>query len=95
MIRPLKKYSDFAHKNTLDDETEYFPILKIIIEGVANSYDGSKSDKDYIEKNLVDFAKQLYIDMWLEYAKEDQDEPDIETETKDAIERFNDLYVFQ
>lgn len=90
----LKKYSDFAHKNTLDDETEYFPVLKIIIEGVAISYDGSKHNKDYIKKDLADFAKQLYIDRWLEYANEDEDEPDIETETKDAIERFNDLYVF-
>jgi len=73
----LKKYSDFAHKNTLDDETEYFPVLKIIIEDVANSYDGSKHDKDYIKKDLADFAKQpYYIERWLEYANEDEDEPD-------------------
>lgn len=90
----LRKFSDYAQKITLDDETEYFPVLKIIIGGIANSYDGSKNDKDHINKSLIDFAKQLYIDSWLKYAIEDEDEPDIEMEKKDAIERFNDLYLF-
>src|SRR3990172_3163113 len=88
----LKKYSEFANKNTLDDENEYFPVLKIIMEGVTDSWDGSSQYKDYIKKELADFAKQLYIETWLKYAKKDEDEPDIEKETNDAIERFNDLY---
>ena len=89
----LRKLSDYAQEITLDDENEYFPFLKIIIEGVANSYDGSKNDKDRINKSLIDFAKQLYIDTWLKYAIEDEDEPDIEMEKEDAIERFNELYL--
>jgi hypothetical protein len=89
----LRKLSDYAQKNTLDDEAEYFPFLKIIIEGIANSYDGSKKDKDHISRSLIDFARQLYIDTWLKYAIEDEDERDVEMEKEDAIERFNELYL--
>ena len=91
----LKKYSEFADKNTLDDKYEYFPALKIIIDGVVESYNGSTQDKDYIEKELVDYVKRLYVGTWLKYAKEDQEEPDIEEETNDAIERFNELYFIK
>ncbi|MEK9179697.1 MAG: hypothetical protein AAB893_04490 [Patescibacteria group bacterium] len=91
----LKKYSEFADKNTLDDEYEYFPALKIIIDGVVESYSGSTQNKEYIEKELVDCVKQLYVGTWLKYAKEDQKEPDIEKETNDAIERFNELYFIK
>lgn len=88
----LQKYSSFADKNRLDDESEYFPALKIVIEGVVESFDGTTQDKESIKKELVDRAKHLYIDSWLKYAKEDEDAPDIEEETIDAIERFNELY---
>jgi hypothetical protein len=91
----LKKYSEFADKNTLDDEDEYFPTLKIIIEGVVESYNGAPHDKDSIGKKLADYAKQLYVDTWLKYAKEDVEEPDIEEETLDAMERFNKLYFIK
>ncbi len=91
----LRKYSAFAHKNTLDDANEYFPVVKIIIDSLADSYDGSKQDKDFIKKKLINFAKQLYVDSWLDYAREDEDKPDIEKETTDAIERFNELYLIK
>jgi len=87
----IKKYSDYAEKNTLDDECEYFPTLTIIIDGVVESFDGSTQNKESIKKDLVDFAKQLYVDSWLQNAKEDQEEQDIE-ETNDAIKTFNKLY---
>lgn len=88
----LQKYSDFADKNSLDDESEYFPILKIIIVGIVESYNGTTQNKEFLEKELVDYIKKLYVDRWLEYAKEDEIKPDIEDETNDAIERFNELY---
>jgi len=91
----LKKYSEFADKNSLDDESEYFPVLKIIIDGVVESYNGSAQDKDYIEKELVDHVKQLYVGTWLKYAREDEKEIDIEEETNDAIKRFNKLYFIK
>lgn len=88
----LQKYSSFADKNRLDDESEYFPTLKIIIAGVVESYDEPAQNKESIKNELVDRAKQLYVDTWLKYAKEDGEDPDIEEETIDAIERFNELY---
>lgn len=88
----LQKYSSLADRNKLDDESEYFPALKIIIEGVVESYDGPTQNKECIKKEMVDCARQLYVDTWLKYAKEDEKKPDIEEETKDAIERFNELY---
>lgn len=91
----LKKYSEFADKNTLDDECEYFPALKIIINGTVESYNRSTQDKESIEKELIDFVKQLYVSTWLKYAKEDEKEPNIEEETNDAIERFNELYFIK
>ncbi|MEA3356805.1 MAG: hypothetical protein U9Q23_05695 [Candidatus Bipolaricaulota bacterium] len=91
----LEKYSVFADKNTLDDESEYFPALKIIIDSVIESYNGSAQGRNYIEKKLVEHVKQLYVCTWLKYAKEDQKEPDIEEETNDAIERFNELFFIK
>ncbi|MFN3481194.1 MAG: hypothetical protein ACK415_12535 [Thermodesulfovibrionales bacterium] len=91
--RILKKYSEFADDNTLDDEEEYFPVLKIIIDGVLESYNGSAQDKEYIERELVNHVKQLYVDTWLKYAKEDEKDPDIEKETREAIKSFNKLYL--
>ncbi len=88
----LKELSEYNKKDSMDDENEYFPIIKVIIAGIVNSYNGPRSDKDRIGNELLDFIKQLYINMWLEYANEEEDEPDIEQETKNAIETFNERY---
>ena len=47
-----------------------------------------------MKKDLADFAKQLYIDRWLEYANEDEDEPDIEKETKNALKDLTTSMFF-
>ena len=68
----LKKFSDFAHDNSLDDEAEYFPVLRIMIEGVIYSFDGPISDKNKIKIKLIEFSKQLYVDQRLQNAREDE-----------------------
>jgi len=68
----LKKFSDFAHDNSPDDEAEYFPVLKIMIEGVIHSFGGFISDKNKIKIKLIEFSKQLYVDQRLQNAREDE-----------------------
>ncbi len=87
----IKKFVDYYKAVELDDETEFFPILKVIISGIVDSLE-NKSEKMEIEKQLKEFAKQLYIDLWLTYAKEDKPDIDIEFEGKEAIKTFERLY---
>ncbi len=87
----IKKFVDYYKAVGLDDETEFFPILKVIISGIVDSLE-NKSEKMEIEKQLKEFAKQLYIDLWLTYAKEDKPDIDIEFEGKEAIKTFERLY---
>ena len=88
----LEKYIAHAHKNSLDDESEYFPVLKIIIRGVVESYNGSDNDRKIIGHTLVEFVKQDYINIWIKNAKKDEDNHDIKEETKDAQKQFKIFY---
>ena len=84
--------SDYAEENLLDDEIEYFPFVKLTIEGIVNTYYGSQKDKDYINTTLTEFVKQIFVDSWLIEANKHEENPDIEMETKDAIEKFQDRF---
>jgi len=87
----IKKFVDYYEAVELDDETEFLPILKVIISGIVDSLK-NRSEKMKIEKQLKEFAKQLYIDLWLAQAKEDEPDIDIEFERKEAIKTFEKLY---
>lgn len=88
----LKSFSEYADEMSLDDEDEYFPILKIVINDLSKTYNGTKSEKDEINEILLSFTKNLYINYWLEQAIEDEDNPDIEMEKEEAGETFDDRY---
>ncbi len=88
----ITSHADYAEKNGLDDETEYFPLIKLTIESIVKSYDGSKKEKNSLTKSLTDFVKELFIKTWITQAKEEEVDPDIEMETEDAIEEFNESY---
>jgi uridine kinase len=88
----INNFADYAEENFLDDETEYFPAVKIIIEGIVKSYDGSQKDKETLKKALTDPLKQRFIETWIKQAKEEESDPDIEMETGEAIEVFNERY---
>ncbi|MCP3926954.1 MAG: hypothetical protein GY714_30720 [Desulfobacterales bacterium] len=66
--------------------------MKLTIEGIVNSYNGSQKDKDQINMTLTDFVKKIYVDLWIQQATEDEDEVDIELETEDAVEEFQDRF---
>ena len=87
----IKRFFDYYEDVGLDDETEFFPILKIIISGVVEALkDDSRSQN--IEKELKEYSKQLYVSLWILHAEEDKEEIDIEYERKAAIRQFEDIY---
>lgn len=87
----VKNYSDYATTKTIDDRTEYFPTLIVIIKGIIES-DTDKKEQKEIEKVLIDFAKELYIKSWIKHAIEDEDSPDLDQEKEAAISEFEHYY---
>ena len=87
----IKRFFDYYEDVGLDDETEFFPILKIIISGVVEALkDDSRSQN--IEKELKEYSKQLYVSLWILHAEEDEEEIDVEHERKAAIRQFDEIY---
>jgi len=84
----IDKYADYAKKKTIGDEEEYFPTLKIIILGIAET---SKQNK-IIEEELIKYSKEKYISTWIEYAKQEEENPNLEKETDDAVKQFDKIY---
>ena len=87
----LDQYANYAETEVIDDRSEYFPTLKVIIEGIVEAVESTK-DKDAVQSILVDYVKQKYVSLWLKHSAEDDEEPDIDYETKRANEVFNNLY---
>ena len=87
----LDQYAEYAETEVIDDRSEYFPTLKVIIEGIIEAVESTK-DKDAVQSILVDHVKQKYVSLWLKHSAEDDEEPDIDYETKRANEVFNNLY---
>jgi len=88
----IKKLFDYYEDVGLDDETEFFPILKIIILGTADSFKNGSQKKE-IEQELVEYSKQLYVSLWLLHAEEDEEEIDVECEKAQANTNFEKIYM--
>ena len=88
----LLKYCEYANQKFIDDEEEFFPTLKAIIKGITESYKGSKSESDSIECVLIECVKENYVNTWIENAKGNEESPNIERETKDALKKFKYFY---
>jgi len=89
----LRNLFEYYELNSLDDEAEYFPLLKTIITGVIAPLDNPK-EKENVKKQLTDFAKDEYIKTWIQNIDEDEDEdePDINKATKEAAKYFDNSY---
>ncbi len=94
----LRKYFDYCQKNTLDD-VEYIPVVRLIIEGTAEEMKSTgllESTCKEVVKKLKDFNRQMYQNIWVEHAKEDEDpdeEPfDLEKEYRLAKYTFDYIY---
>jgi len=87
----VKKFFDYYKDASLDDETEFFPVLKVIISGVADSFE-NRSQKNEIERELMEYSKQLYVSFWLLQSEENEEHMDAEHEKAEAVSNFEKLY---
>ncbi len=87
----INRFFDYYEGVGLDDETEFFPILKIIILGISDNRRGD-SQQIEIEKELKNYSRKLYISLWLLHAKEDEEEIDEEYEQREALSNFEKIY---
>ncbi|MGQ9647937.1 MAG: hypothetical protein ACUVWO_15540, partial [Thermodesulfobacteriota bacterium] len=94
----LRDYFDYNTKNPADD-TEYIPIVRLIIEGITKKMKSSgigKADCAEVAEKLRAYNREMYQNIWIEHAKEDQDpdeEPlDLEKERRAAQYTFNYIY---
>lgn len=85
----IEGFSAYADKVSLDDESEYFPILKVLIAAIANT---DKENGKKVRAELMAFAKKRYIKTWIKNTKEDDgDCIDIKREEKEASKFFDYL----
>jgi hypothetical protein len=94
----LRKYFDYYTKNTLDD-AEYIPVVRLIIEGIAQEMKSSgllEPNCREVAQELKAFNLQMYQNIWIEHAKEDEDLEegplDLEKEYESARYTFDYIY---
>lgn len=90
----LRDYFDYYVKKSLDD-VEYIPIVRVIIEGIAKEMEycgmGQLNCSDLVEK-LKTFNRQMYQNLWMKHAEEDEDRLDREKEYQEAKRKFDYIY---
>lgn len=82
------RYYEIQH---LDDETEFFPFLKVIILGILDSVEDEIQKKE-LKDNFKDYARELYVSLWLKHAEEDEEDINPSEEKKAAIKEFERIY---
>ena len=87
----LDQYSKYAETEVIDDEAEYFPTVKVIIEGIVGTLE-STEEKEEIESILIDHVKQHYVSLWIKHATEDEENPDTDYEKGRASSEFDRIY---
>jgi hypothetical protein len=70
----IKRLHEFTEEQPMDD-SEYIPLIKMIIEAI-NTYvsklDLSKSENEDLQKTLFTYAKDLYVELYLIHAEEQE-----------------------
>jgi hypothetical protein len=87
----LNKYSEYAEEEVIDDEAEFFPTVKVIIDGIVGTLESSM-EKEKVESILIDHVKQHYVSLWLKHATEDEENPDFDYEKRRASSEFDRMY---
>ena len=95
-IAILKNFFNYYHEQRLDD-AEYIPVVKIIINGIQESMLSSgiaEKDVESLKNRLMEFNRELYKELWLKYAKEDEDSEnlDLDDESESAMYYFDYIY---
>ena len=95
-IAILKNFFNYYHEQRLDD-AEYIPVVKIIINGIQESMLSSgiaEKDVESLKNRLIEFTRELYKELWLKHAKENEDSEvfDLDSESESAEYYFDYIY---
>ena len=96
----LHKYFDYYIKHTIDD-TEYIPVVRLIIEGIAKEMKSSGMPEPgwkEVARKLKDFNLQMYQNIWIKHAKEDydpEDEEHFDLEKESELAKYTFDYIYK
>jgi hypothetical protein len=90
----LQRYLDYSTKKTIDD-SEYIPTVRVIIEGITEemrSCGMERPNGDELAEKLRTFNRQMYQNVWIKHAREDEEQFDLEKELQAAQYYFDYIY---
>jgi hypothetical protein len=90
----LQRYLDYSTKKTIDD-SEYIPTVRVIIEGITEemrSCGMGRPNGDELAEKLRTFNRQMYQNVWIKHAREDEEQFDLEKELQAAQYYFDYIY---
>ena len=96
----LRNYFDFYTKNSMDD-AEYIPTVRVIIEGIAEEMRSSRMGEpncDEIAEKLKTYNREMYQNIWIEHAKEDEepeDEEPFDLEKEYQLAKYTFDYIYK
>ena len=95
----LQKYFDYYRDKSFDD-TEYLPVVRLIIEGIAEEMSSAGMLMPYCDEvagKLKSFNRSLYQNIWIEHAKkyEDPDEEPFDLEQEYQLAKYTFDYIYE
>ena len=93
----IKRLHDYNEEEPLDD-AEYIPLIKRIIEAIkiySNKINLNNEELDTIDKSLVAYSRELYIELCKKHAKENNEDVTIEELKEESEEYFNYIYEYE
>ena len=90
----LQRYLDYTTKKIIDD-SEYIPTVRVIIEGITEemrSCGMERPNGDELAEKLRMFNRQMYQNVWIKHAREDEEQFDLEKELQAAQYYFDYIY---
>jgi hypothetical protein len=93
----LKNLFRFYEERGLDD-AEYIPVVRVIIDGIAQAMTSAGLDKKDVktaEKTLRAFNRDLYVDGWVNNAREESGEREFDMEAEAAEGNYYFDYVYK
>ena len=61
----IKKSYEYFHSFVLDDDEEFIPLLRLLIDGILEHSEDVENDR----KLLVDYSGELYVEYLLDLSK--------------------------
>ena len=90
----IKQLHNYYEEITMDD-VDYIPLIKRVIKAIYNhtgSYNISEFDNRSLQKRLLTYAKDLYVEICMIHAKEDNEDITHEEVKKESEELFYYIY---